>query len=484
MEIERRKSLGSYYTPDHVVQSLVRWAVRSPNDRLLDPSCGDGRFLTVHPNSVGVEHDHRAAAVVHQRAPGSLIHEGDFFSWAARTVERFECAAGNPPFIRYQRFAGSTRSAALKLCARLGAKFSALTSSWAPFLVATAGLLKPGGRMAFVAPAEIGHAPYAAPLLQYCLDHFSLVQVVAVQNKLFPDLSEDCWLLYCEGYGGRTTSILFTQMDTFSPCDRPPQCGERVSRKAWLSWNSHLRPFLLARQVRSLYQQSAAESCAVRLGEIAKVGIGYVSGANDFFHLRPSVASMLRIPRSFLVPAIRNGRSLIEQTITSETVARWWKRDEPCFLLRLRPKKELPQSILDYLDTPAGCEARRTFKCRNRDPWYVVPSVHVADAFLSYMSGEVPSLVLNAANCVATNSVHVVRMSNGFRAQDLQRMWSNPLTTLSCEIEGHPLGGGMLKLEPGEASRVLLSRTATKSKSDRQILCDGISVMRRWRHYA
>ena len=29
------------------------------------------------------------------RAPWACVHQGDFFAWAARTRERFECAAGN-----------------------------------------------------------------------------------------------------------------------------------------------------------------------------------------------------------------------------------------------------------------------------------------------------------------------------------------------------------------------------------------------------
>lgn len=43
-----RKSLGSFYTPPEVADMLVRWVVRSPSDRLLDPACGNGRFLTAH----------------------------------------------------------------------------------------------------------------------------------------------------------------------------------------------------------------------------------------------------------------------------------------------------------------------------------------------------------------------------------------------------------------------------------------------------
>jgi adenine-specific DNA-methyltransferase len=182
-----------------VVSTLLQWAVRNKEDRLIDPACGDGRFIAGHRNAVGIEQDVRVARFAMERAPWALVHEGDFFAWAAKTTERFDCAAGNPPFIRYQQFSGATRSRAIELCGRLGADFTGLTSSWAPFLAAAAGLLKPGGRLAFVVPSEIGHAPYAAPLLDYLVKKFELVQIVAIRKKFFPELSEDCWLLYAEG---------------------------------------------------------------------------------------------------------------------------------------------------------------------------------------------------------------------------------------------------------------------------------------------
>jgi adenine-specific DNA-methyltransferase len=202
-----QKEAGAYFTPDPVVSTLLRWAVRDESDRLLDPSCGDGRFIAGHRNSVGIEQDMDTLGTAIARAPWALVHEGDFFAWAAETAERFDCAAGNPPFIRYQSFKGDIRARAIGLCARLGADFTGLASSWAPFLVATAGLLKPGGRMAFVVPAEIGRAPYAAPLLDYLVENFATVHVVAVREKLFPYLSEDCWLLFTDGYGGKTSEI-------------------------------------------------------------------------------------------------------------------------------------------------------------------------------------------------------------------------------------------------------------------------------------
>ena len=254
MTHERRKETGSYYTPDQVARSLVHWVVRRPTDRLLDPSCGDGRFLQFHRKSVGVEQDAHAAAKAIERSPSSLVHEGEFFTWAGETRERFDCLAGNPPFIRYQRFAGEVRAKALRLCASLGANFSGLTSSWAPFLVAASSLLKPGGRMAFVVPAEIGHAPYAVPLLEYLIGHFDFVQIVPVQEKLFPDLSEDCWLLYAEGYAGAADFFKLTPIARFHPMRSPPTDGPRAGLAEWNKWNCRLRPFLLPSDVRAMYR--------------------------------------------------------------------------------------------------------------------------------------------------------------------------------------------------------------------------------------
>lgn len=488
MDDRRRKEFGCYYTPDYVVRSLVRWAVRSPSDCLLDPACGDGRFLAAHENSVGVEQNTDATDSDHQLKghwlrPTSSIHKGDFFAWAAKTNERFECAAGNPPFIRYQRFNGQVRRAALGLCCEHGAKFSSLSSSWAPFIVATATLLKRGGRLAFVVPAEIGHAPYASPVVKYLASRFEVVHVVAVRRKMFSALSEDCWLLYCAGYGGKTSFLRFTSLDEFHFSARPPDSHIRISLREWSEWNCRLRCFVLPNQIRELYREASAREGCARFRDIAKVGIGYVTGANDFFHFRPSEAASARVPQRFLQPTVRNGRFLTGRAINHSTVEAWRRRDEPMLLLRLSGEHELPPQVRRYLDSSAGKRARTAYKCRTRKPWWVVPHVVVPDAFLSYMSGRAPALVANHAKCVGTNSVHIVKLQERVSLNWLQQIWGQDFTRLSCEIEGHALGGGMLKLEPREASRILLT-ASPRSKSDRRLIEEGIETLQRWRHYA
>jgi len=484
MQTEVRKQNGAYYTPEGVVASLVRWAVRRAADRMLDPSCGDGRFLALHRNSTGVEQDSSALAKATAGAPWATIQEGDFFAWAEKTKERFDCAAGNPPFIRYQRWTGEVRQRALGLCMRHGAAFSSLSSSWAPFLVAASSVLKGGGRMAFVVPAEIGHATYAVPLLEYLARSFSLVQVVAIQDRMFAGLSEDCWLLYAEGFGGSTDHIRLTRRQSFCYDLRVPRDFECVSLSDWRLWRSRLRPFLLPRAIRSFYRELADGPTTIRLGDVARVGIGYVTGANSFFHLRPSEASRMGIPQAFLHPSVRNGAALPRAAVTHATVRAWLNQDRPVLLLRISGGQALPAAIEGYLRTPEAIEAKQAYKCRTRAPWFVVPDVQVPDAFLSYMSGDEVSLVANPAKCVGTNSVHTVKLNNGSSIEALRRGWMTSLARLSCELEGHPLGGGLLKLEPREAANLVLPNVRKGDHRPLRLFDEGVDIMRQWRHYA
>jgi hypothetical protein len=338
--------------------------------------------------------------------------------------------------------------------------------------------------MAFVVPAEIGHAPYARPLVSYLAARFKKILLLAVRQKIFPELSEDVWLLYAEGFGDHTQSIHFARTERFSATSSPPAAEEVISLAEWERWNFRMRPLLLRNNVRKLYQRIRDSGKAIPLGKIARVGIGYVTGANDFFHLRPSQAKLHGIPGRFLMPTVRNGRCLAGKGLRSSKVEVWLQQDQPVLLLRLPKNEALEPNVQNYLDSEAGLEARNAFKCRNRRPWYVVPDVRVPDAFLSYMSGVGPQLVANHAGCVCTNSVHAVHLKDTWQLSKLETMWDHALVRLSCEVEGHPLGGGMLKVEPGECTRILVPRESTFfSRRDLDLLEDGFATMRKWRHY-
>ncbi|MDM9627381.1 SAM-dependent DNA methyltransferase [Rhizobium sp. S152] len=475
------KVAGQFFTSENVARSLVSWVVRTASDVLLDPSCGDGAFLAHHGRSRGIERDPYTAWVARERFPTIAIDSTDFFDWALQTRERFECVAGNPPFIRYQNFKGLTKAAASLICKENGVKLSGLSSAWTAFIVASASLLKRGGRMAFVVPAEIGHAPYATPLIDYLLSEFSTVQVIAVKEKLFPRLSEDCWLLYCDGRGGRTSNIHFTKTERFEFLNSPPS---PTSFFDWgelkASWHGRLRTLLISDRARKAYANAKVCQRSSRFGDFAKIGIGYITGDNRFFHLSRSSAKREGIPSEYLVPTIRRGKSLVGDVINAAIVDQWIADDEECLLLALPAASELPTSVLTYLESQAGHQARKAYKCRKRPVWYSVPGIVRPDYLLQYMAGATVRLSRNDAGAACTNSILCVQLFDHCLARQALPTWNTNFVRLSCELEGHPLGGGMLKLEPGEASRILFPHDAEAHEP--KLIRDALSELRSWRH--
>jgi hypothetical protein len=114
-----------------------------------------------------------------------------------------------------------------------------------------------------------------------------------------------------------------------------------------------------------------------------------------------------------------------------------------------------------------------------------VPDVQVPDFVLTYMSGKAAQLVKNEAGVTCTNTVHSVRVSDEELASHLLPSWKSSFVQFSCELEGHPLGGGMLKLEVKEAARIVFPDPAVvRDRFLTRKINEGTRLMRRWRHYA
>jgi hypothetical protein len=338
--------------------------------------------------------------------------------------------------------------------------------------------------MAFVVPAEIGHARYAQALLPALCSHFERVQIVACREKLFPSLAEDCWLLFCAGFGGRSSGIHLSSTEVFKESARPPRRSRFVSLAEWQRIGMRLRPFLLSEDALSLYERFLQDPGVSRLGALASTNIGYVSGANSFFHLRPSDLEKFDIPRSFTRVTIRKSEQLPHGRVDERVVQQWIQADDQVLLMDLKSASELPQSIRRYLDSDEGHEARASYKCRSRTPWYAVPDVKTPDAFMSVMAGDRPILVENAAGCSCTNSILALSLKPGTRFSAISSGWNSALAELGAEIEGHPLGGGMLKLEPREAAAIPIPGPSVRiNPEEESILRAATKQARAWRHY-
>ncbi len=470
LSTRERKALGVYYTHEDVVEHLVRWGLKRPALRraqrsVLDPSCGDGRFLVAAARNgavrlVGCDVDPEGLAIT-RRSLGSTgletrFLEADFFAVEPETVEPVDLVVGNPPFIRYQRFTGESRRRALASALRLGVRLTRLTSSWAPFLLHATRFLKPGGDMAMVVPAEVLQTFYGRETLQALVRRFESVELVAFERNFFDDAQEETCLLLAEGHGGSCREVRLLPLASIGDLReaeaeaavRLPMGDEVRFAEAFLKEDER-------RAWRRVKRHEGVRTIA-SLGDVAN---GYVTGDNKFFHRTRRQAEASGYPETWLFPVGRSSKSLRGASFTVEDIEALEECGSAHHLV-------VPQEDLFDADGVALERFRREgeelgvperFKCRTRRPWWKVPGLAAADVLLAYMIGSSPRAAVNRCGAFHSNSLHGLRLRDGVSAELLVLSFYSSLTLLSLEIEGRSYGGGVLKLEPREMDRVLVA---------------------------
>ena len=469
---------------------MVRWAVRR-SDRVIDPSFGEGVFLAASSRHVADPSEQLYGIELDEHVYGASKHElnsfgvtqlwrGDFFAsdrfledTSGRTfpVESFDVVLGNPPFIRYQTFKGEARERALKRAADLGVHLPGHVSSWAPFLVHAVSLIKPGGRLAMVAPAELGHAAYAKNVLAFLVERFSYLRILTFRKRLFPKLGEDTVIVLGEAKGGSGACLQLIDVESeevlgkFSETNTLKSVGRvKVLRQgevaALEAGRTRLQAHLLDARIKNLYDRLSLQPHMKAFGSLTRVGIGYVTGNNTFFHLSQKEIDTFCIPARYCTPCVRRSADLKGLFVSEHD---WRGLGEPeKWLLELpasEPLESLPEGLKSYLLEGERRGVHQGYKTRKRNPWYAVPHIKRGAAFLTYMSNLGPRLVHNPLALPAPNTLHTVEIADGSE-EGVKRLivsWYTSLTFLSAELCGHSLGGGMLKLEPGEARKVLMA---------------------------
>jgi adenine-specific DNA-methyltransferase len=474
-----RKRLGAFYSPLSMVEPMVAWAIRGADQSVLDPSCGDGGFLKAAARrlrGLGASRE-LAASLIHAvdlnpdaaRAtreglaselglPFANVQVASFFSVPPCQIfghrEGVDVVIGNPPYIRYQEFAGETRHEAREKAADAGVHLTGLASSWAHFVARAVELLRPGGRLALILPAELIHTLYAAPIREHLRRSFQETHIVSFRQAVFPEAQVEVVLLLADGRQRGPGRLRLTEVESdasladltsvlddaevFEPGEQPEKWIPGYSAQP-TSYLDHL-------QARGLLDP---------LGDVGKANIGFVSGATEYFVLTPEEATRWRLPESSLQLAVTRARQVLGLEIRRTDIQQVRARGDRCLLWI--PGERLTRAEKAYIEMGERLGYSERFKCRVRSPWFRVPGVMCPDAFLTYMSNLLPRLCLNRARVASTNTIHSVWLSAMPTA--LRKAFAvafyNSATLLSCERVGRSYGGGVLKLEPREADRVL-----------------------------
>lgn len=401
----QQKLRGGYYTPQGIAKFLADWAVRSPTDTILEPSCGDGALVEATVNILfsrgasptqiangveAVELDVLEAKKTVERFSGSSqpqIHNGDFFEFCEKALwdgKKFDAVIGNPPFIRFQHFQESHRVRAFKIMRLAGLNPNRLTNSWVPFVVASTLLLQEnGGRLAMVIPAELLQVGYASELRQFLSDRYDKLTIVTFDKLVFEGIQQEVVLLLGERHPHSKTGVRTVELaDVKELMLYQYQFGSDElkemdhSREKWIQYFLDRDELELLRKLRHHPGLTIAH-------EVLDVDVGIVTGLNEFFVLTQAEADSKGFLEYTQPIVTRSGhlKGIIfaEPDFLSNTV-----NDYPTRLIMApnQPLEKLPHELKEYVLFGEQNKYHEGYKCRIRKHWYVVPSVWRPDGFM------------------------------------------------------------------------------------------------------
>lgn len=239
---EERKRLGQFYTPPEIVELILGWSIRSPDDTVLDPCCGSGGFLIgayrhlMEQKGVRNRPDPRTLVGVH----GELLNQvygldlnqfaahlsilnlalqnpigisnqvnvavKDFFDTrpGMKVLTGFEgldmnaqafdvsipptvsCVVGNPPYIRHELLSVAEKTKIQRAIGK-GRSLPGQSDIFAYFLGHGISFLNDGGRLGMITSnkwLEVGYGPALQSML---LSTLAIDGIIEFDAGVFPD---------------------------------------------------------------------------------------------------------------------------------------------------------------------------------------------------------------------------------------------------------------------------------------------------------
>lgn len=482
---EALRQKGQFWTPDWVAEAMVSYVVAGGSDHVFDPAVGAGAFFRAAKAItdlsgksfvlLGTEIDHNAIEQARQNG----LKESDLAHIQIRDFvldpppSKFKAIVGNPPYIRHHRLPAQIKANLKKLSAQtLGTPLDGRAGLHVYFLLRALQLLKPGGRLAFIMPADTCEGVFSADLWRWITNNFRLEASVtfAPQASPFPGVDTNP-IIFLIKNAKPTADFLWAQ------CLKP----QTRQLRAWMSSDFEFKAEALTVHCRQLAEglQTGLSRAPIEvrssgsvLGDFAKVMRGIATGANEFFFLTGQQSAKLKIPEEFLIPAIGRTRDVCGDEINSETLLSLKKKGRPTLLFSPdgRAIDLFPDSVRQYLRRGEALELNQKSLIATRKPWYKMEVRPTPPILFAYLGRRNTRFILNSAKVVPLTGFLCIYP---YRGDDefTKKLWEalrHPETIANLSLVGKSYGNGAIKVEPRALERLLIPSIALLQSK----LCD------------
>jgi adenine-specific DNA-methyltransferase len=471
------KLRGGYYTPIGIASFLLKWALLKNPKNILEPSCGDGSFITAMENNsyeslsfTGIEileqeaDKSRQAAILNKDLDAEVLNE-DFLEWSYQRLNGhglFDAVVGNPPYIRYQYLEKRDQEYSEKIFAKYDLAFTKHTNAWVPFVISSVGLLNAGGRLAMVIPSEILHVLHANSLRKFLLRECSRILIIDPNELLFEKALQGTILLLIEkkerpSQETKGVAIVSAPNNDFLAQD-PEAIFDTAKYVSGDVLNGKWMKVLLDPEALEVFERVKNLDSVYSFQSLASVDVGIVTGANKFFLVSDATVKEFGL-EEYVNPMFGRSEHCPGIVYDSATHAGNQLRGLPTNFVNFgnAPIESLSKGARKYIVYGELQDLHTRYKCRIRKPWYSVPSISSSPMGMLKRCHNYPRLILNTANAYTTDTAYRIRpLKQGLKPEALVYSFINSLTALTAELEGRHYGGGVLELVPSEIEKLLV----------------------------
>jgi predicted RNA methylase len=438
---------------------MLEWVLNQAPDRLIDPGCGSGRFAAAairrhrELRVVAIDLDPCAtlltrAALAVLGARATTVLQADYTALDLPPIGGRTAFVGNPPYVRHHDLSPAAKAWAVSAGRQLQQGVSALSGLHVHFYLATALSARPGDVGCFVTSSEWLDVNYGAAVRHLLLDGLGGQSIHLIDPRAVP--FEDAMA---------TATIACFIVGSTPPTIRLHSVAE-PSELRDLNLGHPVERTLLERTQRwgSVVSRRPNEGPdsgdLARLGFIARVHRGLVTGSNEFFVLTRKRAGELGIAE-WCRPAI----SSAEEILRSGGVI----RDRPERRLLLDVPANVDRSAYPRLDAylrrgeqPNGAEPAisQRYIPRHRRPWWYLGRITPPPIVASYMARQAPSFALNPNRLALLNIAHGIYPRENISPARLVAALNAIRDTFRGS--GRTYHGGLEKFEPREMESLLV----------------------------
>jgi len=463
-----KKDNGIYYTPkklaDFLVKEILSNYSESQSISILEPSAGDGVFVSsfydnnFKKNILNFDIVEKRPTEL-KKIENKLKNKNGEFNFFAEDYLQFQIKSnkiydvviGNPPYIPTKKLTKKQ----LELCFNIHQEFNlsskTIKNLWVAFLVSGISKLHNAGILCFVLPSEILQVSYAEDLRTLLKKEFDLIQIYTFKDLIFEGIEQDAVVILAKKKSSNKGIQFFESENLESLSKNEFITKNIVLKNGFPKWSN----YYLTEDELNLLTKVTSKFKLIQ--DYCESQVGIVTGANKYFIQNREGINKFKLNNysiSILQKGSFFGKGCIFRKKDFDFIE---EQNKPCFMLFPKENDVIFKiNCSKYISFGESEEINGRYKCKIRDPWYIVPSVWKSPLYFFKRTHKIPKLILNEANVYATDGAYRVTPKKEYTSEGVLFSFFNTLTLIYAELQGRFYGGGVLELIPSEFKKLPL----------------------------